>query len=154
MHCHSSLLYNLFGKSSIEDLITQRTPSFITAMANLPLDSLPRQILAPRESSLGLVPNKSSGGTMSCSLNSTSPSYQSSSTLLTKPRHWRLERILPCGLMYGVLEAHKTSFLGSCELQLLKPTPQWKVTVGDLVLARLNKFRIRLLVHGLRWAGA
>ena len=44
------------------------------------------------------------------------------------------------------LETHESSFLGSCELHLLKPAPHWGVTVGDPALTRLNNFRIRLLV--------
>ena len=50
LRCPSILLTKLLGISSIDDLISQRSLGFIIATANLPPDSLARQVLVDRAS--------------------------------------------------------------------------------------------------------
>ena len=126
-------------------------------MANLRLDSLPRQILAARAFSPGAKKVIRRYHDLLYKLNLPELSILLNSPPKTQTlKAYNIRKNLACleGSCTEFLEAHETSFLGSCELQLLKSAPHWKVTVGDPVLTRLNKFRVRLLVHGLRWAGA
>ena len=146
LRCHSSLLTKLLGTSSIDDLITQRSLSFVTATANLPLDSLPRQVLVARASSPTAKGVTKRYHELLAGLN-----LPDLPTLLDSPPKVQtlkayIKRNLALRAHVEFLETHETSFIGSSELQLLKPTPHWEVTIGDPALTRLNNFRIRLLV--------
>lgn len=147
LRCPSALLSKLLGTSSIDDLITQRSLTFITATANLPVDSLPRQILVARASSSNATGVVRRYRELLQRLNLPELSILLNSPPQTKTLKAYIRKNLALRAHVEFLEiTHEASFLGSCELQLLRPAPHWEVTVGDPALTRLNNFRIRLLV--------
>ena len=101
LRCHSSLLTKLLGTSSIDDLITQRSLSFVTATANLPLDSLPRQVLVARASSPTAKGVTKRYHELLAGLNL--PDLPTLLNAIPKSRHLRhiSRRILPCKHMWS-----------------------------------------------------
>ena len=146
LRCPSILLTKLLGISSIADLISQRSLGFIIATANLPSDSLARQVLVARAA----TPNAKGTIKRYRELLSGLSLPELSALLSTPPKNepWKafIKKNLALRAHVDFLETQDASYLGSCDLQLHRPAPHWRVTVGDPTLTRLNNFRIRLLV--------
>ena len=146
VRCPSTCLTKLLSVSSIEDIITQRTLTFIVATANLPEESLARQVLVARANSPVATGVVKRYGEILENLNL--PELQALLASPPKTSVWKahVKRSLALRAHVDFMEVSSSLLLGSCELQLLKLAPHWRVTLGDPTLTRQNNFRIRLLV--------
>ena len=146
VRCPSTCLTKLLGVISIEDSIIQRSLGFIVATANLPVDSLARQVLVARANSPGATGVVKRYGEILEQLNL--PDLPALLAAPPKTSVWKahVKRSLALRAHVEFMEICGSLLLGSCDLKLLKPAPHWKVTLGDPALTRLNNFRICLLV--------
>ena len=123
LRCPSILLTKLLGISSINDLISQRFLGFIIATANLPPDSLARQVLVARES----TPNVKGVIKRYRLLLSGLNLPELTALLNTPPKNepWKafIKKNLALQAHVEFLETQDASYLGSCNLQLHRPAP-------------------------------
>ena len=131
VRCPSTCLTKLLGVISIEDNTIERSLGFIVATANLPVDSLARQVLVARANSPGATGVVKRYGEILEQLN-----LPDLPTLLAAPPKtsvWKahVKRSLALRAHVEFMEICGSLLLGSCDLKLLKPAPHWKVTLGD-----------------------
>ena len=138
VRCHSTCLTKLLVVISIEDNTIERSLGFIVATANLPVDSLARQVLVARANSPGATGVVKRYGEILEQLNL--PGLPALLAALPKMSVWKaqVKRSLALRAQLEFMEICGSLLLGSCDLKLLKPAPHWKVTLGDPALTRLN----------------
>ena len=143
--CPNAAIYSLIGSRSIASHIQQRQLSFISSIACLDNDALPKRLLQIRlstPSAKGLI-----------------PTYRQLlddlrlppiDELLNQPpncKSWKksTRKLLSFRSYLSLMEDCVDLHIGACSIPIGRPARHWSVTLGDVKATRRSNFRIRLL---------
>ena len=143
--CPNAAIYSLIGSRSIASHIQQRQLSFISSIACLDDDALPKRLLQIRLSTpsvKGLIP------TYRHLLDDLR--LPSIDELLNQPpnrKSWKksTRKLLSYRSYLSLMEDCVDLHIGACSIPIGRPARHWSVTLGDVKATRRSNFRIRLL---------